>query len=117
VLWQSADDGELIELISDHQGVFNIVDYAAVSFPTGIFADKKLDQRTSQTEALSEVDGEIQNDCKLTNRLKAGCTIADRHCSDNAEAVDGMPVSLQLVAQRLEEEKAVGMTRVILQAL
>jgi amidase len=34
--------------------------------------------------------------------------------SDNAEAVHGMPVSLQLVANRLEEEKVVAMTRVVL---
>jgi Asp-tRNA(Asn)/Glu-tRNA(Gln) amidotransferase A subunit family amidase len=33
---------------------------------------------------------------------------------DNAEAVHGMPVSLQLVANRLEEEKVVAMTRVVL---
>ena len=34
--------------------------------------------------------------------------------SDNAEAVHGMPVSLQLVANRLEEEKVVAMARVVL---
>ena len=37
--------------------------------------------------------------------------------SDNAEAVHGMPVSLQLVANRLEEEKVVAMTRVVLEGL
>lgn len=36
---------------------------------------------------------------------------------DNAEAVDGMPVSLQLVGRRLEEEKVLMMTNVVLQAL
>jgi Asp-tRNA(Asn)/Glu-tRNA(Gln) amidotransferase A subunit family amidase len=37
--------------------------------------------------------------------------------SDNAEAVHGMPVSLQLVANRLEEEKVVAMARVVLGGL
>jgi amidase len=37
--------------------------------------------------------------------------------SDNAEAVHGMPVSLQLVANRLQEEKVVAMTRVVLESL
>lgn len=47
------------------QGVYNILDYAAVSFPTGITADKELDQGASQTEALSKVDQQIQNECRL----------------------------------------------------
>lgn len=37
--------------------------------------------------------------------------------TDDADVVDGMPLSLQLVAQRLEEEKVIAMTRVVLQAL
>ena len=37
--------------------------------------------------------------------------------SDNTEAVHGMPVSLQLVANRLEEEKVVAMARVVLEGL
>lgn len=36
---------------------------------------------------------------------------------DNAEAVHGMPISLQLVANRLEEEKVVAMTKVVLEGL
>ena len=36
---------------------------------------------------------------------------------DNAQAVHGMPVSLQLVAQRLEEEKVVAMTKLVLKEI
>lgn len=36
---------------------------------------------------------------------------------DNPEAVHGMPVSLQIVASRLQEEKAVEMTKVVMQVL
>lgn len=37
--------------------------------------------------------------------------------SDNAEAVDGMPVGLQLIGRRLEEEKVLAMTATVLEAL
>lgn len=37
--------------------------------------------------------------------------------SDNADAVDGMPINLQLVGRRLEEEKVLMMADVILQTL
>lgn len=36
---------------------------------------------------------------------------------DSAEAVHGMPVSLQLVGRRLEDESALAITGVILKAL
>ena len=36
---------------------------------------------------------------------------------DSPEAVGGMPVSLQLVGRRLEEEKVVAMTRRVLESL
>lgn len=60
------------------------------------------------------MDAQIQAECEYfpqagSERAKAGL--------DNAEAVHGMPVSLQLVASRLEEEKAVAMTRVVLEGL
>ncbi|KAG9670410.1 acetamidase, partial [Aureobasidium melanogenum] len=81
-----------------YTGVFNILDYSAVSFPSGIEADKQLDKAESGTEPLSQIDAQIQAEY-------------------NAEAVHGMPVSLQLVANRLEEEKAVAMTRVVMEGL
>jgi amidase len=43
--------------------------------------------------------------------------MANKYVSDNAQAVHGMPVSLQLVGRRLEEEKVVAMTRVVLNEL
>ncbi|KAG9946396.1 acetamidase, partial [Aureobasidium melanogenum] len=81
-----------------YTGVFNILDYSAVSFPSGIEADKQLDKAESGTEPFSQLDAQIQAEY-------------------NAEAVHGMPVSLQLVANRLEEEKAVAMTRVVMEGL
>ncbi|KAL1850107.1 hypothetical protein Plec18170_007205 [Paecilomyces lecythidis] len=81
-----------------YTGVFNILDYPAVSFPTGVKVDKTLDTSYTEHKALSDTDAKVQN-------------------GYNAEAVDGMPVSLQLVGRRLEEEKVLMMTNVVLQAL
>lgn len=81
-----------------YTGVYNVVDYSAVSFPSGIAADKAVDTPVADYKAQSEF-----------------CQAA--HDSYDAEAVHGMPVSLQLVAQRLEEEKVLAMTATVLKAL
>ncbi|KAB8232666.1 hypothetical protein ETB97_012328 [Aspergillus alliaceus] len=81
-----------------YTGVFNVLDYSVVSFPCGVKASKMLDGPYQSHRALSEVDDRIQRDY-------------------DASAVDGMPVSLQLVARRLEEEKVLMMTGVVLQAV
>lgn len=60
------------------------------------------------------MDAQIQAECEYFPQ--AGSEKANAGL-DNAEAVHGMPVSLQLVASRLEEEKAVAMTRVVLEGL
>ncbi|KGO48040.1 Amidase [Penicillium expansum] len=77
--------------------VFNLLDYPAVSFPCGAKADKSIDTPYTDHQALSDMDGKIQKDY-------------------SADSVHGMPVSLQLVGRRLEEEKLFAMTDVILKA-
>jgi amidase len=69
-----------------YTGVFNILDYSAVSFPTGLHADEKLDAVPEDFKALSEIDE----------------TTAKEY---DAAAVHGMPISLQLAGRRLQEEK------------
>ena len=81
-----------------YTGVYNVVDYSAVSFPSGVSVDKSVDTPITDYTALSEF-------CQ---------TVYDRY---DAEAVHGMPVSLQLVAKRLEEEKVLAMTKTVLEAL
>lgn len=80
-----------------YTGVYNVVDYSAVSFPCGVNADREKD-RPSTHEPLSDY-------CKSV------------HAKYDPELVHGMPVSLQLVAKRLEEEKVLGMTETVLQAI
>jgi amidase len=81
-----------------YTGVYNVVDYSAVSFPSGIAVDKSVDTLPAEYKAHSDF-----------------CQAA--HDSYDAEAVHGMPVSLQLVAQRLEEEKVLAMTGVVMEAI
>ncbi|KAJ5767664.1 hypothetical protein N7533_000247 [Penicillium manginii] len=81
-----------------YTGVFNVLDYPAVSFPCGVSADKIIDAVYPNSDSLGKVDTQIRNDY-------------------NADSVHGMPVNLQLVGQRLEDESALMMTEVILQAL
>jgi amidase len=62
-----------------------------------MYADKSVDTPIANYKALSEF-----------------CQAA--YDSYDATAVHGMPVSLQLVAKRLEEEKVLAMTATVLQA-
>ncbi|KAL8419188.1 hypothetical protein RB594_002409 [Gaeumannomyces avenae] len=78
-----------------YTGVFNVLDYSCVSFPTGLLADKNLDVPDATTQPLSPM-------CQAV------------HSDYDADAVHGMPVSLQLVARRLEEEKVIAMIKHIL---
>ncbi|KAL2826994.1 amidase signature domain-containing protein [Aspergillus cavernicola] len=78
--------------------VFNLLDYPVVSFPCGIKTDKAIDTAYVNHQALNDMDAQIQNDY-------------------SAEAVHGMPVSLQLVGRKLEEESLLAMTDLILKAL
>ncbi|ROW14069.1 hypothetical protein VPNG_04082 [Cytospora leucostoma] len=82
-----------------YTGVFNVVDYSCISFPTGMSVDKDVDVPLGEGyEPLSETCKEI-------------------HAEYDADAVHGMPISLQLVARRLEEEKVIAMTKRVLEAL
>ncbi|OKP06355.1 Acetamidase [Penicillium subrubescens] len=47
-----------------YTGVFNVLDYPAVSFPCGVYADKVIDGAYADDEALSAVDAQIRNDCE-----------------------------------------------------
>ena len=78
--------------------MYNVVDYSAVSFPSGVTVDKAVDTHAADYNPQSEF-----------------CQAA--YDSYEAEAVHGMPVSLQLVAKRLEEEKVLAMTATVLKAL
>ena len=57
--------------------MFNILDYSAVSFPSGIEADKRLDKAESGTKPLSQVDAQIQAECEwlIDSRRQSKLTV------------------------------------------
>ncbi|WVW86757.1 hypothetical protein I302_108811 [Kwoniella bestiolae CBS 10118] len=79
-----------------YTSMWNITDYSATTFPVD-FVDPSVDAKITH-EARNEVEKKIW----------------DRY---DAQEVDGAPVSLQLVCQRLEEEKALKLTRLVAKAL
>ncbi|KAI0201445.1 amidase [Astrocystis sublimbata] len=82
-----------------YTGVYNVLDYAAISFPTGMTVDQAVDvPQADAPAALSDLDQVIRSEY-------------------NAEVVHGMPISLQLIANRLEDEKCVEMCKVFVEAL
>ncbi|KAJ5503882.1 hypothetical protein N7463_006756 [Penicillium fimorum] len=94
--YSSAENGNFA--YAGYTCVFNLLDYPAVSFPCGVKTDKAIDKAYSDHKALSDMDAKIQKDY-------------------SAESVHGMSVSLQLVGRRLEEEKLLAMTDVILKTV
>ncbi|PNY29650.1 Acetamidase [Tolypocladium capitatum] len=81
-----------------YTGVFNLLDYSCLSFATGFTVDKNIDRLDSAYEALGGV-------CRAINE------------EYDADMMDGLPISLQLAARRLEEEKVLAMGKIVLGAL
>ncbi|KAM0238362.1 hypothetical protein ACHAP5_008707 [Fusarium lateritium] len=77
-----------------YTGVFNVVDYSAVSFPAGVSVDEDVDKLEASYQPLSPL-------CKSINE------------DYDEELVHGLPISLQIVARRLEEEKVLAMAKVV----
>ncbi|KAK3715412.1 hypothetical protein LTR37_007140 [Vermiconidia calcicola] len=74
-----------------YTGVFNILDYSATSFPTGLYGNKDQDTYPSDFKAFGELDETTKQDY-------------------DANEIHGIPISLQLTARRLEDEKIMGLT-------
>ena len=76
-----------------YTGVYNVLDSSATSFPVpGLFADKEKDASyAGDFKSYGDVDDTTKKDY-------------------DASAVHGVPVSLQLVGRRLEEEKILAIT-------
>lgn len=47
-----------------YTGVWNVLDYAAVSFPTGLVVEKGVDAQAAMEESLGKLDDEARRDCK-----------------------------------------------------
>ena len=81
-----------------YTGVYNILDLSATSFPTGVVADKEKDIYPQDFTPHGEGDEQVFKDY-------------------DASDVHAMPVSLQLVGKRLEEEKTIAVTERVVEVL
>ncbi|KIX03040.1 uncharacterized protein Z518_06590 [Rhinocladiella mackenziei CBS 650.93] len=81
-----------------YTAIWNILDYAVVNFPSSVKVDQDQDLVVDGFTPLSDLDTEVKTEY-------------------NPSAVHGMPVGLQIVGRRLEEEKTIAMAEVILEAL
>jgi Asp-tRNA(Asn)/Glu-tRNA(Gln) amidotransferase A subunit family amidase len=77
--------------------VFNFVDYPAVVLPVGK-VDKQLDSAGAREWATYQPRNDLD---KWNTELF------------DLDSMDGMPVGIQLVARRLEEEKVLGAAKVV----
>lgn len=53
---------------------WNVLDYSAVSFPTHVTADKQVDVYPKEFRPLTEVDGQIRDDCMSTDPSRTRLT-------------------------------------------
>ncbi|RDA90709.1 hypothetical protein CP533_4948 [Ophiocordyceps camponoti-saundersi (nom. inval.)] len=81
-----------------YTGVFNVLDYSCLSFVTPLKVDEAIDQPDPNYEPLSPSCRQI-------------------HDEYDAGLMHGMPINLQLVARRLEEEKVLAMGRQVMEEL
>lgn len=78
-----------------YTGVFNILDYSSVSFPTGLSVDKEKDVYVADFQAHNDLDKQTAEEY-------------------DAALSHGLPISLQLTGRRLQEEKILALTEKVL---
>ena len=82
-----------------YTGLFNFLDYSAVNFPSGVVGDREKDVYPKDLgEPLNPLD-------KATRE------------GYDAEEIHGLPVGLQIVGRRVEEEKVLGIVKRVLEAV
>lgn len=91
----------------------NLLEFTAVTFPAG-YIDKTLDPGVAQFAPLSKEDEAIHALCMSS--AARFVRVLDLTCPDDGAAFHGAPIGLQLMCQRTEEEKALKLVEIILQA-
>jgi Asp-tRNA(Asn)/Glu-tRNA(Gln) amidotransferase A subunit family amidase len=92
-----------------YTSLWNLLDYPAAVFPVGR-VDKTLDNPQDAFEPLSGKDEENWQLCKLLHhKIPRLLTVVD-----DGNEFDGLPISLQLVGRRFEDEKVLAILEYIL---
>lgn len=53
-----------------YTGVFNVLDYSSVSFPTGVLGEKEIDVPVEDHEPLSDICKTTHAECKLARNIE-----------------------------------------------
>jgi hypothetical protein len=85
------------------------LDYPAVVFPVSK-VDQGKDVQTRNFQAMTDIDMENWKLCKFENRA---ILFTELIRADDAHEFDGLPVSLQLVGRRFEDEKVLAVLEYI----
>ena len=96
-----------------YSAIVNALDYVSGVFPV-TRADKALDRAVSGLEPLSELDKDIQSSCESKHHrncdAEANTFVMPLDFLDDSH---GMPVALQVMVPRLQEEVALGLMEAI----
>jgi amidase len=98
-----------------YSAIVNLLDFTAVTFPVG-HIDMNLDPSSSAFAALCKEDESIHGSCMFGYFAFARIILLIPVCPDDSAAFHGAPVGLQLMCRRTEEEKALKLVEMVLQA-
>lgn len=90
--------------------LWNICDQSAVILPV-TSVDKTRDVVDKTYQPRNADDKAVYEECEYAVAVRVA--LANRSCADDPEVYHGAPITLQLVTRRLEEEKALAITKVI----
>jgi len=74
-------------------GLFSLIDWPAMALPLGMFVDKNIDTKVSLTP-FNPLDAEIQD-------------------LSDPESFHGLPLSVQLIGRRFEDEKLLAVSHIV----
>lgn len=90
-----------------------VLDLTSGVFPTGLVQDPAIDKVVADFKPRTEIDEQINALCKFTFHHTKRSISLTSYLDDEPEDWRNAPIGLQLICQRLEEEKVIAMLGVI----
>jgi amidase len=100
-----------------YTSLWNLLDYPALVFPTGLVVNKDIDTVDPSTEFFGELDEEIAALCKLHLSPSDSAPARLTENTDDPQTFHGLPICLQMIGRRFEDEKVVEICRYLQNAL
>jgi amidase len=96
-----------------YSAIANLLDYPSAVFPINRKEDDDLDEAANSDEPVSELDDIVQQSCKFMIVSASGRGRANFRVAVREEDAEGMPVCLQVMCTRLQEERVLALARSI----